>query len=136
MSDACSGRESDPSAASGKEVLATALGRAGNSETALDRLQRLLHRQLELVHRGSLSGMVELCDQTDRCVQQLVRDGRTGTQERPGPGATGQWTRVQQLYQELYLAVATQRQETLLALRAIHRGKRILRTYGSHLSST
>ena len=136
MSDAHPGDESDQMVALGDEAPLSGLHPVGDSETVLDRLQRLLHRQLELVRRGSLSGVAELCDQTDQCVRQLVRDGRTGTQDRPGPGSADQWDRVQRLYQELYLAVAVQRDETFTALSVIHRGKRILRTYGKHLSST
>jgi hypothetical protein len=41
---------------------------------------------------------------------------------------------MQKLYAELRLALMAQREETRAALHAVRRGKRMLKTYGNHIS--
>jgi len=134
----------------------------GGGETVWDRLQGLLEKQLALVHQGSLAAAEELCNQTNQCVSVILSDsegsgprmgGSSNARVRsftplrcvqddrqvgPQPGACGsadQWQRIERLYKDLCLALAAQRTETSDALSTIRQGKRVLRTYGNHLSS-
>jgi hypothetical protein len=103
----------------------------GDVEPALDRLRRLLERQLELVHRGRLAAAQELFEQTAPCVQTIV-----DTQTLDSCGWEGRRENVRWLYRQLCLALTTQREETAAALNAVRRGKRLLKTYGNYLSAT
>ncbi len=112
---------------------------AVGAEIALDRLRRLLQRQLELVHQGSLAAAVELFDQTDRCVREIAVARGLGTAGGTDPASVSlseSWLRLERLYQDLSLALAAQRTEVSAALNAIRQGKKVLKTYGSHLSFT
>ena len=105
---------------------------------ALDRLQRLLQRQLELVRQGRLAAAVELFEQTDQCVREiaLVREpGTTGVPGRTSVAAHELWPEIERLYQELSVALTAQRTEVKAALTTIQRGRKVLKTYGSYLSS-
>jgi hypothetical protein len=68
-----------------------------------------------------LASAVELFDQTDRCVREIARTSRP-TCQRQG---------VEHLYRELSLALAAQRAEVAVALKAIRRGRRALNVYSS-----
>jgi hypothetical protein len=98
----------------------------GEPGVALDRLQELLRRQLELVHQGSLAAAVALFEETDRCVR-----GIAGARGCAGQSATPQWQRLEQLYRELSLALTSKRTEVLAALNAVRRGQKTLSVYGS-----
>jgi hypothetical protein len=144
MSGTRLGEPSKPVAAVGGEGFPPARYRIGDFETMLDRLQGLLHRQLELVHQGSLEAAMELIDQTDRCVQWIA-DARMGDPaDDPSPGGSGpdakrtapQWQGIERLYRELSLALTSQRTEVSAGLDAVRRGQRVLKTYGSHLPAT
>jgi hypothetical protein len=92
----------------------------------LDRLQRLLQRQLELARQGHEAAAVDLFDETDRCVR-----GIAGSRGAVGQGSTPQWQCIERLYRELSLALTSQRTEVLTALNAVRRGKKVLSVYGS-----
>jgi hypothetical protein len=105
----------------------------------LDRLRRLLRRQLELVHQGNLAAAVELFDQTDQCVREIALTrgpGTAGATEQASARSNETWLGIERLYQELSVALTAQRNEVSVALSTIRRGKKMLKTYGSCLSST
>jgi hypothetical protein len=105
----------------------------------LDRLRRLLQRQLDLVHQGSLAAAVELFDQTDQCVREIAvacGPGAAGATEQASASLSESWLGIERLYQELSLVLTAQRSEVSAALNTIRRGKGLLKTYGSYLSST
>jgi hypothetical protein len=111
---------------------------AAGEGLALDRLRRLLQRQLELVHQGSLVAAVELFDQTDRCVREIAvarRPGTAGATEQASARLSESWLGIERLYQDLSMALTAQRTEVSAALNTIRRGKKVLKTYGSSLSS-
>jgi hypothetical protein len=125
MSDVPSGGPSDPAV-------------AANSAVLLDRLRRLLQRQLELVRQGSLAAAVELFEQTDQCVREIAmaRDSSAaGTAEQVSTNSTESWLCVERLYRELSMALAAQQAEVSAALNTIRQSKQVLKTYGSCLSS-
>jgi hypothetical protein len=92
-----------------------------------DRLEGLLQKQLELVHRGRLAAAGAICDQTGPCVQGIV-----SARVPHVPGSDQQWQRIEQLYGELSLALTAQRGEVSAALNAIRQSRRLLHTYGTH----
>lgn len=105
----------------------------------LDRLRRLLQRQLELVHQSNLAAAVELFDQTDRCVREIAitrGPGTAGATEQASARSDESWLRLERLYQELSVALTAQRNEVSAALSTIQQSKKVLKTYGSCLSST
>jgi hypothetical protein len=115
--------------------LVTAVGKG----MVLDRLQRLLQRQLELVRQGSLTAAVELFEQTDQCVREIAlarEPGTTGAPEQASVTANESWPDIERLYQELSVALTAQRTEVAAALTTIQRGRKVLKTYGRCLSST
>ena len=144
MSGTRLGEPSKPVAAVDGEGPPIAMHRIADFETMLDRLQGLLHRQLELVHQGSVDAAIELFDQTDQCVQWIAGARVGDPADDPSPGGSGpdakrtaqQWQCIERLYRELSLALTSQRTEVSAALDAVRRGQRVLKTYGSHLSAT
>jgi hypothetical protein len=118
------------------------------AEAMLVRLQKLLERQLELVHRGNLAAAEKLFEQTEPCVRAIAEtpvpdvptergERRTNDKEQSARGAQHMGSResVERLYEELSLAVMSQREETAAALTTVRGGRRMLRTYASHLSA-
>ncbi len=101
---------------------------AGDVRRMLDRLHGLLERQLELVHQGNVGAAERLCEQADALVREIAEahafDRIDGTERRQS---------LQLLYRELCLTLTAQREETSSALRAVRRGKRVLRAYGNHI---
>ncbi len=105
----------------------------------LDRLRRLLQRQLELVHQGNLAAAVELFEQTDQCVREVALargPGAAGTAEQTSARPNESWLGIERLYRELSVALTAQRNEVSAALNTIQQSKKVLKTYGSCLSST
>lgn len=90
----------------------------------LDELQGLLEQQLELAHRGSLAGLDKLGERANAIVAQIAGAGLTDS-----PAFRGRKLILEKLYQELYLTLAAQRQETATVLRTIRRGKRTIAAY-------
>jgi hypothetical protein len=102
---------------------------ASDVNLKVDRLHGLLARQLELIRQGNVVAAEALCEQTDPLVRAMV----TLDTFHGADGAD--WRRsLEQLYRELCLMLTAQRTETSTALQAVRRGKRMLRTYGNHLS--
>ena len=125
MNGTRSGRQSD---------LVTATGEG----MALDRLRRLLQRQLELVRQGSLAAAVELFERTDQCVREIAmarEPGTTGAPEQTSASANESWLDIERFYRELSVALTAQRTEVAAALNTIQRGRKVLKIYGSSLSS-
>jgi hypothetical protein len=109
-----------------------------NSTVLLDRLRRLLQRQLELVRQGSLAAAVELFEQTDQCVRKIALTrgpSAARTAEQASISSTESWLCVERLYRELSMALAAQQAEVSAALNTIRQNKKVLKTYGSCLSS-
>lgn len=102
---------------------------ASDVSLSVDRLHGLLARQLELIRQGNVVAAEALCEQTDPLVR-VIADADAFR------GAEGEDRRrlVEQLYRELCLMLTAQRKETSDSLQAVRRGKRMLRTYGNHLS--
>jgi len=113
-------------------------GVAAEEGIALDRLRRLLERQLELVQKGSVAAAVELFDQTDQCVREIAparRGSPAGAGEQDSASANESWLEIERLYRELSVALMAQRAEVSAALNTIQQGRRVLKTYASCLSS-
>jgi hypothetical protein len=104
-------------------------GPGADGEALVGRLQGLLQKQLELMHRGNLTAVVALFEQTDQCVREIL-----AARASDRPGSEGQWQYVGQLYRELSLVLTAQRAEVAATLRTVCQGKRTLNVYKSALS--
>jgi hypothetical protein len=94
-------------------------------DAVLDRLRTLLTRQLALVHRGRLAEAEALCEQTGPLVGTVAAVGVLA-----GSAGEDQRRSLLLLYRRICLALAAQRDEVANSLRTIHRGRRLLNTYG------
>jgi hypothetical protein len=97
---------------------------AGADTRAIDELQGLLGRQLELVRRDRLADLDELTVRTDALIAQMA-----GTDVMHSPAFLARRPLLEGLYRELCLTLAAQRQENAGALRAIRRGRKMVRAY-------
>ena len=95
----------------------------------LEQLRVLLERQLALVHQGGLTAAEELSERADQLVREVA-----DTRILDAPQHRELRHALEQLYRELCMALTVQRQETFDARCSIRRGRRLLRTYGNHLS--
>jgi hypothetical protein len=101
-----------------------------DGESMLDRLRELLEQQLELVHQGRLAAAEGLCEQTVQCVQAI-----TDARVLDTPGGEDRRESLTQLYNTLCLTLTAEREETWRELKTIRHGKRVLKTYGKHVST-
>lgn len=97
---------------------------AGADTRAVDKLQELLGRQLELARRGRLAELDELTERTGALIAQMA-----GTDVLRSPAFRAHRPLLERLYRELCLTLAAQQQETAGALRAIRRGRKMVRAY-------
>jgi hypothetical protein len=98
-------------------------------EAVLDQLHALLEEQLELAQQGRLVEAETLCEQTDRLVATVAAAGLLA-----GPDGEDRRQRLLVLYRQICLTLAAQRDEVSHSLRAIHRGRRLRKTYARHAS--
>ena len=103
---------------------------AQNAPLMLARLQELLSRQLELVQQDNLAAAEKLGEEIDACVRTI-----TATDALSAPGCHAQRQSVERIYNKLRLALRVQHDEVLRELNAIRRGKALLKTYGTNLST-
>jgi hypothetical protein len=106
-----------------------AVDRRAQVETRVQELCRLLEEQIGCVREGHLAESEQWGERANALVAEITRTAGTDPQ---GMGADRE--RVQKLYAQLRLALLAQREETWAALQAVRRGKRMVRTYGNHIS--
>jgi|GEM_PF-679577 hypothetical protein len=87
-------------------------------------LADLLERQLEKLRKYDLDGAVRLAEESQRVSEQVAREGLL---ERPCYASQKQ--KIQGLYQDVCLIIASQRQEVAEKLRQIREGIRTLARY-------
>jgi len=90
-------------------------------------IQNLLTRQIERLRNYDIDGAVVLAEESSRVANTLAADR---VLERPEFAQDRQ--RIQRLYQEVSLIIATERAEVAEKLRAIRRGIRTLGMYGKN----
>jgi hypothetical protein len=89
----------------------------------------LLEEQIVCMREGRLAQMEHLGEQANALVAKIALAAGADP-----PVMASSRERVKELYAELRLALKAQQEETRTALRAVRRGKRMVRTYGNHLS--
>jgi hypothetical protein len=92
-------------------------------------LCRLLEEQITCVRVGQLSQTEHLGERANVLVAKIALAAGADP-----PLMVSDRERVKELYAELRLTLKAQQEETRTALRAVRRGKRMVRTYGNHLS--
>ena len=99
-------------------------------EQMLIELQNLLKEQIELAQHGNSSGerIEELSTHADSMVNQIIQAGI-----HKQPEFKKQLEQLQELYDSLYLTMASQKAETLGQLNQVCRGKKTIRTYRSNI---
>ena len=102
---------------------------ARDEAALLDELQQLLERQLELTRGGNTAGLDEVGERANAVVGRMAK-----AHMMDSPAFRSRRSLLDKLFKELYLTLATQRQETCDALIAVRQGKRLLRIYEEHAS--
>ncbi len=98
-------------------------------EAWVQELCRLLEEQTACVREGRLAQMEHLSEGANVLVAKISLAAGADA-----PVITSGRERVKKLYAQLRLALMAQQEETRATLQAVRRGKRIVRTYGNHLS--
>jgi hypothetical protein len=101
---------------------------AAKQSQMLDDLRNLLEKQIELAHKGNISGAELLGRQADPLVETIVQAGILQL-----PEFENRRQRLQRLYEDLRLTIATQKADTAAKLRRVRKGKRTLETYLSNI---
>ncbi|MBA7665925.1 hypothetical protein ES703_74000 [subsurface metagenome] len=94
----------------------------------LNELQSLLEKQMELVHKGNISGVEALSRQTDSLVRKIAESGILELAE-----VKNRREQLRKLYQNLCLAVAAQQAETAEKLSQVRRGKKTIEVYRNNV---
>jgi hypothetical protein len=90
----------------------------------LAELESLLQRQIDLAHKGNISGAERLAQQAGLLVDRIVR---TGILQLPELNSRSR--QLQKLYEDLRLAVTTQKADTAAKLSHVRKGRRTARAY-------
>ena len=90
----------------------------------LAELESLLQRQIALAHKGNISGAERLAQQAGLLVDRIVRRGILQL-----PEFNSRSRQLQKLYEDLRLAVTTQKADTAAKLRQVRKGKKTLEVY-------
>lgn len=87
-------------------------------------LENLLNRQLERLKKYDLDGAIKLAEEADDIAARLGDNGFLSGQELPD-----EQKRIRQLYREIGLVVASERDEVAEKLKAIRKGIKTLEAY-------
>ena len=90
----------------------------------LAELESLLQRQIDLAHKGNISGAERLAQQAALLVDRIVQIGILRL-----PEFNSRSQQLQKLYEDLRLAVTTQKADTAAKLSHVRKGRRTARAY-------
>lgn len=99
-------------------------GQASEVSTALDDLEGLLEKQIEMVRRSDFRGVEKLAERADSIVREIAG---TGVFERAK--FSKQRERLTQLYRQLTLMVAAEKGQVGRRLRRVREGRKVLEAY-------
>jgi hypothetical protein len=94
----------------------------------LDKLQKLLAKQIGLARQGNVNEIEALSKQSNSLVGKIARSGILES-----PEFKMQREQLRKLYQDLYLALTAQQAENAKELSRVRRGKKTIATYGGNI---
>ena len=94
----------------------------------LDELQSLLEKQIELAHKGNISGVEVLSKQASSLVGEIAESGILELRE-----FKKRRERLQKLYDSLLLAIAAQGADISEKLSRVRRGKKTIVAYRGNI---
>ena len=94
----------------------------------LDKLQKLLAKQIGLARQGNVNEIEALSKQSNSLVGKIARSGILES-----PEFTSQRELLRKLYQDLYLALTAQQAENAKELSRVRRGKKTIATYSGNI---
>ena len=94
----------------------------------LDHLQCLLQKQLVLIQRGDWGNFETLSKETDAVIARIIKTGIVKSDE-----FKKRREKLQQIYHQLCLTVATQKDAVGKELGRIRKGKKVLKTYSGNI---
>ena len=96
--------------------------------SALDDLQSLLEKQIELAQQGNVSEVEVLNEQAGSLVEKTIQMGILES-----PEFKSRREQLQKLYSRLCLAVTAQRADVAEKLSRVRKGKKTIETYHSNI---
>ncbi len=94
----------------------------------LDDLKILLERQINFAHQGNLSGVELLSIQTESLIEEIERLRIPESEE-----FKKEYDDLSKLYQELYLTLTLDKEETLRELGSVRKAKKTVQAYHSNI---
>jgi len=102
---------------------------SGNEKQPADKLEALLEKQITLARKSELLELERLASECESLVEKISADG---TFEQPG--SKEQRDRIEKLYREFSLIVASRKGAAEDELKRIRKGKRIIGKYRRNLA--
>ena len=96
----------------------------------LDNLQSLLEKQIELTQQGKISKIAAVSEQANSLVEKIAQEEILELAE-----FKNRQEQLQELYNDLCLAVAAQKAATAEMLSRVRKGKKLLCTYATSLNN-
>ena len=98
------------------------------TKNLLNDLHALLEKQIELAHKGDITSVESLSNQTGTLVNEIVK-----TKQFESDEIKNQLQQLQKLYQGLSLSIAAQKTETSDQLSRIRKGKKTIAAYRGNI---
>ena len=98
------------------------------TENLLIDLHALLEKQIELAHKGDITGVESLSNQAGILVDEIME-----TKQLESDEFKNQLQQLQKLYQHLSLSIAAQKTETSEQLSRIRKGKKTIAAYRGNI---
>jgi len=94
------------------------------SENLINDLQALLEKQIEMAHKGNVTGVESLSKQANSLIEKCTQSNIL-----KHPDLKNQHEKLKKLYEQLSLAIAAQKAETAEQLSRIRKGRKTLSVY-------
>jgi len=103
-------------------------GQLSKLSSEIDALEDLLIKQKKLVQRGNMNDVEMSIEQADEQVKRILKEGIFKFNE-----LAGRKKKLQELYEDLRLALAVQKADTGQELSKIRKGKKTLEVYHNNI---
>jgi hypothetical protein len=99
-----------------------------NQQVLIDDLRILLEKQIESANQGSIKDVEAMASQASLLVKAITEKGIF-----ENPEFQNRRQQLQKLYEDLCLAIATQKAETAQNINLLHKGKKAAKAYHSNI---